>query len=391
MLGVAAGAVWVAGRRFLEKTSRLIDWGQVRRIAIATSRKATSDQPAAIPHKEERREHYAEMVRRAERPIADYTGKTLPRPLDAIYIFDRADWIDANIANFQLLFKPFEEMNQEALRYGSVGVKLAGEVNQIVISSQLGLLMGYLAQRVLGQYDLSVLGREPVTNGRLYFVEPNISALRERLSLDANEFEMWIVLHETTHAYEFEANPWLQGYMNSLLTRYFQTISKDFGGMQWGSSGVRSLVSRIGSNIFTSSNVLEMMMTPEQRHIFQQLQALMCLLEGFSNHIMQEIGKTILPSYECLKERFDERGKNKSAAERLFTKLTGLDIKMEQYALGERFVNDIVERRGVEFVNQVWQSPLSLPTMDEVRTPDKWIKRMERMAIGEAPTHRSEL
>lgn len=378
IVGAAAGAAWLVGRRFLPSESTLIDWGQVRRIALATCRQTLVGMPFT---KKNLAVQYAEQVGHAERQIAEYSGKTLPQPLNAIFVFDRVDWIDANINNFKLLFEPFEKMHRSTLAASSMSGRVVTGLNQVIISGQMGLLLGYLAQRVLGQYDLSLLGREPITGGRLYFVEPNIRELQHRLSLNASEFRMWIVLHETTHAYEFEANPWLRGYMNSLLTRYFETISSDFTRMG-GDSGLRTLADRIVANLFSSSNILELVMTPEQRHIFNQLQALMCLLEGYSNHIMQAVGENILPSYHYLKERFEERAKNKSAAERLFAKLTGLDVKLEQYALGERFVNHIVARRGIDFMNRIWQSPLSLPTLDEVRAPDRWIERMEKMAAA---------
>ena len=377
LIGAAAGVAWLVGRRYLREESKLIDWGHVRRVALATCRQSLVGMPFS---KRVLAAQYAEMVRQSEGPITEYTGKALPHPLSSVFVFDRVDWIDANISSFELLFEPFEKMNQSALSGSAVSAKVMGSLNKVIISGQMGLLLGYLAQRVLGQYDLSLLGREPITAGRLYFVEPNIRELQHRLSLDPRQFRMWIVLHETTHAYEFEANTWLRGYMNSLLMRYFETISSDFSRMKSDSFGLRTLADRITANLFSSSNILELMMTHEQRHIFNQLQALMCLLEGYSNHIMQAVGESILPSYDYLKERFDERGKNKSTAERLFAKLTGLEMKLEQYALGEQFVNDVVRRRGIGFMNRVWDSPLSLPTMDEVRSPGKWIERMEKMA-----------
>ncbi|MBI2954285.1 MAG: zinc-dependent metalloprotease [Chloroflexi bacterium] len=379
LVGAAAGAAWVIGRRFLRSESNLIDWSHVRRLAIASCGHSAVGIPFS---KKTLSAQYADMVRQAEQPIAEYTGKMLPQPLNSVHVFDRVDWVDANIDNFRLMFEPFEKMSANAHNGSPLSAKVMGGVNQLLFSGQMGFLLGYLARRVLGQYDLSLLGREPLTVGRLYFVEPNIRELQQRLSLDANEFRMWIVLHETTHAYEFEANPWLRGYMNSLITRYFETLTSDFSRMQSNSLGIRTLIERICTNFFNSKNVLELMMTPEQRHIFNRLQALMCLLEGYSNHMMQAVGQSILPSYEYLKDRFEERGKNKSTGDRLIGKLTGMDIKLEQYTLGERFVNDIVGKRGIDFMNRIWQSPLTLPTLDEVRAPNRWIERMEKMAVA---------
>ncbi|MBI4322356.1 MAG: zinc-dependent metalloprotease [Chloroflexi bacterium] len=379
LLGLVAGVAWAASRRYVSSSPRLINWDQVRRIAIATCKQSAVGYPFS---RGTLTASFTEMVQQAEGPIAAYTRRELPQPLRSIHVFDRIEWIDANIANFRLLFEPFERLNEQAHEQSSTGARIVGGFNQMVLSGQMGLLMGYLAQRVLGQYDLSLLGREPITAGRLYFVEPNIRELQQGLGLDPKEFRMWIALHETTHAYEFEATAWLRGHMNSLLNRYFKTISADFMNVHSSQSGLRTLAGRIGTNLFRSGNVLELMMTREQRHIFHQLQALMSLLEGYSNHVMDQVGRSLLPSYEHLKERFEERVKNKSVGERLFAKLTGLDVKMEQYTLGERFVSEVARRRGIEFVNLAWESSLSLPTLDEVREPARWIKRMERMAVA---------
>ena len=96
-----------------------------------------------------------------------------------------------------------------------------------MLSGQMGLLLGYLGQRVLGQYDLSLLGREPVTEGRLYFVEPNMASLVRRYHLPEEEFRAWIALHEVTHAFEFEGHPWAREYMNTLLTDYLRSLAED--------------------------------------------------------------------------------------------------------------------------------------------------------------------
>jgi putative hydrolase len=102
----------------------------------------------------------------------------------------------------------------------------------------------------------------------------------------------------------------------------------------------------------------------------------MCLLEGYSNHVMDEVGRRLLPTYPRMKHLFDQRRQRRSVGEQLFAKLTGLDLKYEQYVLGERFVNEIVRSRGLTFANRVWSSAWHLPTLDEIREPARWIERI---------------
>src|SRR5262249_39161691 len=194
VLGTVAGAMYLASRRTSTEPPRLIEWDRVRRMADDISRREDNGGPT--PHFGTA-ERYRSMVRQSEDVIGSYLKQTLPLPLEHVEVFDRSQWIDANIASFQLLFEPLQLLNRhafpasppclrsvfeplellhrDAFRTSTLGTHLVGELNQTVLSGQLGILMGYLARRVLGQYDTALLGKEPVTTGRLYFVEPNIA------------------------------------------------------------------------------------------------------------------------------------------------------------------------------------------------------------------------
>ena len=373
VLGTVAGAMYVASRRLSAEPPRLIEWDRVRRIAEKVSR---GDGVVALPASAELTDRYREMVRLSEGTIGRYLKQTLPLPLDRVEVFDRAQWVDANLVGFEVLFEPLEGMNRRALRVATVGTQVFGAVNQTILSGQLGILLGYLARRVLGQYDTALLGREPVTTGRLYFVEPNIGMTQNRLGLDGNDFRTWIALHETTHAFEFEAHPWVRDYMNSLLREYIDTVGRDFGELAFGPGGLTGLAQRLVQNANRKGNAIEMLMTDDQREIFQKLQALMCLLEGYSNHVMDVVGSQVLDTYPFMKKRFETRNQSRPFVDQLFTKLTGLDMKLEQYVLGEKFVNAQVAAMGIDRFNRVWESPTTLPTLAEIYEPDRWRERV---------------
>ena len=374
LVGAAAAAAYVASRRVADSVPSLVNWSRVRSVALSGRRQGAGEVVAEERDELERR--YAHRVGMSEALIAEYIGRELPQKLTQVHVFGRGEWIDANIANFQLLFAPFERVHEDSLAGASAGARLFGGFNQLFLSQQMGILLRYLAQRVLGQYDLALLGHEPLTGGRLYFVEPNIAQLQQRLNLDGEEFRLWIALHETTHAYEFEANPWLRRYMNELISGYFENVSADFSSFRTDRNALVSLLWRMAGNALSSDYLLEWVMTAGQRAIFRRMQALMCLLEGYSNHVMQEVGAKLLPSYAIMKARFEERAKDKPPGERLFTKLVGLDIKFEQYTLGERFVGEVVRQRGIEFINRVWDAEARLPTLEEVKAPGRWIERI---------------
>ncbi len=372
---MAAGALWaMAGRRWLEHEPRLMDWDRVRDVALRTSGRA----PATTPWTSHRvRATYEEMVRRVDDPIAAYTGSSLPEGRSTVTVMGRHEWVEANVNNFRDLFEPVEQMYVELGRATPNIVPGLAHLSQLAVSSQIGLLVGYLSRRVLGQYDMSVLGREPLTTGKLYFVHQNIEAVESELGLPAEEFRTWIVLHETTHAHEFEVHPWVRHYMNNTLRDYLNCVLDEVRRSSGGAGGsVPLMVARILDNLWAGRSLLESVMSARQQRFVDQLQALMCLLEGYSNHIMNEVGKGILPHFQQIKTSIEVRQRQRSQAEKLFLRLTGLQMKMEQYALGEKFVDRVVEREGIQFANRAFDGPENLPTMQEVVNPDRWIARI---------------
>jgi coenzyme F420 biosynthesis associated uncharacterized protein len=238
---------------------------------------------------------------------------------------------------------------------------------------------------VLGQYDLALLGREPVTSGKLYYVEPNIQHVEVTLGLPREEFRMWLALHETTHAFEFEAHPWVRGHFNALLEHYFEFFKQDVDQLKHGMRGLKVFVDRARSRGTEDGSWIEALMVPEQRALFTEMQALMCIVEGYSNYVMNGVGRELLPNYAGIAKRFEQRQRKRGLAEQLFARLTGLDIKMEQYRLGERFINRIAEERGHEAVRRIWEGPANLPTMAEIREPGHWVARVLDSALRPAP------
>ena len=366
------GASYVASRKRPEGAvdPQLIDWNLVRRVSVQTSQ----SQQAPVANRSGARAEYSAMVRRSEPLIAGYLGVDLPEPIQRIQVVDRAEWLEANINNFSELFKFIEEIYRRNATPRTVGSMLAAGINQRFMSLQVGVLLGVLASKVLGQYDLSLLAPEPQA-GALYFVEPNIARVQKMLGLNPHDFRLWIALHETTHAYEFEAYPWVREHFNGLLRRYFDELNEQLQSLR---GGVGQLVARIVENWGKGQHWMEMILTPGQRVIFNELQALMSLVEGYSNHIMNAIGKEILPNFEEIEHRIEERKSQRSVAEQLFNRITGMDLKLAQYAEGQKFVDHVVAQRGVAFSTLAWQRAENLPSLEEIRDPARWIGRMER-------------
>jgi coenzyme F420 biosynthesis associated uncharacterized protein len=359
----------------------VIDWEHARIIAINMNR----GRSLTAVERERLDTYYNDLVQRCIPIVSDYMGATLPNGFVKTYAFDRVDWINANLEAFRTMFAPIESLASSDGNGRSIAAELWGSMNRTVISTEVGLLLGYLARRVLGQYDLALMGREPVTSGKLYYVEPNITFIETSLGLPREEFRLWLALHETTHAFEFEAYPWVRSHFNKLLERYFEYFKQDIDQLRHGMKAVKIYVDRMRTRDKSNGTWIESLMVPEQRALFNEMQAMMCIVEGYSNHVMNAVGKTLMPSYEGIANKFEQRRTGRGMAEQLFAKLTGLDMKMEQYRLGELFINTIAEQRGLDAVKKIWEGPLNLPTMTEIRQPEQWVERVLNTSTIPAP------
>ncbi|MCA9833652.1 MAG: zinc-dependent metalloprotease [Thermomicrobiales bacterium] len=383
-VGIAIGA-WsmrkVADFANKPRTSSLIDWDHAREIAT----RMNVEGALTATERESLNAYYDDLVQKCIPIIESYTGVVLPPADERTFAFDRVDWINANLEGFQRMFAPIEAMQEEKIRTSTISRAFSG-VNQSLMSYEVGTLLGYMARRVMGQYDLAMFGREPVADpGKLYFVEPNIRGIERKLGMPKEDFRMWLALHETTHVFEFEAHPWVRQHFNALLERYMQFLQQDTEFLKQGMRGLKVFANRIrnSSDEETQANSwMEALMDQDQRTLFNEMQAMMSVIEGYSNHVMNAVGKDLLPRYDEISRKFEERQAMRSQADILFGKLTGLNVKLEQYRQGEEFIDAVVEKRGHAFAYRVWDKPEHLPTMAELKDPDIWIHRIETLTTA---------
>jgi coenzyme F420 biosynthesis associated uncharacterized protein len=374
LLGSAIGAAaTVLGRR-AERAARrgLVDWGAVERIAIGRAERA----PGRLSALELRAADgaYREAMARVVPRLSEALGVSLPGVVDRASVVDRAGWIRANVGTFRSLISRMEDelLDQVVPVGGGLTRATMALANRWVTSQQLGFLLGFMGTRVLGQYDLAMLSAE-AEDGRLLFVEENIRATAHALGIPVAPFRTWIALHETTHAFEFEAHPWLRPYLAERLERQLSLFS--------GSATTlgRDTLKAIGRALRGDSggeHWMEALMGEEQKRLFRETQAVMSLLEGFSDYVMDEVGRGLVDGVETISARFHERRQRRSGFERAVLRLTGMDLKLEQYAKGERFVRAIAEARGRPALAHIWDGPESLPSSEEIAEPERWIARV---------------
>lgn len=350
-----------------------IDWD----VAVSTARALVRPGPRLSP--DEAREVVAElrgMVPDAERHVAAFTHLTLPDAHVPVAVVDRVGWVQANVDGFRVALSPLVDKLTERRRSRGApeaGGGLVRAVGSRVTGVQVGTIMAYLASRVLGQFELFLPPGEG-EHGRLTLVAPNIVETERRLAVDPHDFRLWVTLHEVTHRTQFTAVPWLRTYFLDQVRAYIDASELDpaqvLQRLRDAAGAVRGAVT--GGD---GASLVEALQSPAQREIVTRLQAFMSLLEGHGDYVMDGVGPAVVPTAATIRTRFEERRKGSGPVDRVIRRLFGLDLKMRQYAEGEKFVRYVVETAGMETFNLVWTSPETLPTPEEIADPAAWIAR----------------
>jgi len=372
-LGVTARAI--ASRATVNTPTGLVDWARAERIARGRLRNApgrlTPGQLQATEAAYAR--HMDQVVPLLEKRL----GAKLPGVVERHAVVSRAEWASANMESFKALISHLEPHLAPRPPDGSVRAGLAAATNRLLTTGQVGFLLGYLGSRVLGQYDVALLSAEQEP-GRLLYVEENIRATARLVKVPVDDFRLWVALHETTHAFELEAHPWLRPYIRERMERQVALFADETRRLQ--RDGLAHLARRWRSAAAEGS--FRGFLGPEQRALFREMQLVMSLMEGFSDWVMDEVGAEVLPDVAAIRRRFEaRRGQRRRTIDRLMARITGMDIKLEQYRRGERFVSGVYRIGGTAAIDHLWDGPATLPSDREMDDPAAWIRRVLPAAL----------
>ncbi|HEY2301858.1 MAG TPA: zinc-dependent metalloprotease [Acidimicrobiales bacterium] len=354
-----------------------VAWDLAERVAIRVARREALEDSYLYARLEP---DFEELTAQAEALVEAETGlRSLAGPARA-RVTDRQGWVSANIASFQRLLRPVTDRLGAALDNKSDGGSTRthaplAKVSRNVAGTQVGLLLGWMSTRVLGQYDqLLIEDEHPEDQDIVYYVGPNILALEKRFAFPPREFRLWLALHEVTHRMQFTGVPWMRAHFLSLVETTLAGVDPDprrlMDALRRAADQVRS-----GQNPFDDGGLLVLLAGPEQYEAIQQVTGLMSLLEGHGDVTMDRAGADRIPSAErfsrVLRQRRQQRGPAK-----IFSTLIGLDAKLRQYEEGERFIAAVEAEGGPELLANAWRGPLWLPSMGEIRDPSRWIDRV---------------
>lgn len=374
----------------------MIDWD----VAVATGVRWARPGPQ-VSLAEARRcvAELRELANTVHEPVQQVSGLVSPETSGRIAVVDRPGWIRANVDGFRVVLEPLvqhlREHQEGRLPAFAAPGSLLGSVGPRVTGMQVGLILAYLAGRVLGQYELflppepgtaaapfgppapagdgpdGTAGNGAAPDGRLTLVAPNILMVERELDVNPHDFRLWVCLHEETHRVQFTAVPWMRDHLMSEIRAISETLEPASiieGGVERILEAVRA--GRAGGSI------VDMFSTPEQREILDRVTGMMSLLEGHADVVMDDVGPTVIPSVKDIRTKFTKRRQGVGTLDRVLRRLLGLEAKMAQYRDGATFVRGVVDKVGMEQFNAVWAEPANLPAKAELGDPDAWIARV---------------
>ncbi|GAA1998940.1 zinc-dependent metalloprotease [Catenulispora subtropica] len=345
--------------------AQLVDW----QLAVATAERLVRPGPPTSPgeaaatvadlrrYAVESREHVAEFTRMANQ------GSILTEP--QVLIVDRPGWIRANAEGFRIVTEPLaRKLNEKREGVPPSGLAALGPK---ATGLELGTLLAYLGHRILGQYEIF---QEP---GRLLLVAPNIVSVERELQVKPEDFRLWVCLHEETHRTQFAAVPWLRAHILGEIEAFIAGMDTDPGALAKRLREAGQKRRETGEK----RPLTELVQTPQQLAVLDRMVAVMSLLEGHADVVMDGVGPRVVPSVADIRRKFGQRrAKGASRIDALVRRMIGMDAKIRQYRDGARFVNAVVEQAGMSGFNRVWTSPNTLPTRAEIADPGAWLTRV---------------
>ena len=368
-----------------------------RQIAMAVASEGTSE-PNVEPVV---RMEYESLVRVAELNVADRTSLTVSRSGTlGVRPVTRSGWASASVDAYHPYLARMTGAPDDPITglsaFGPGGIEvvsgdpddpmtdlsegwlsgLVAAMAPLMASITTGTMVGRLATRNLGSYDLPI----PREGDEILVVAPNVAAFADDWSLPAEDLRLWICLHEVAH-HAVLGVPHLRAVLVDLLSRHAGAFRNDPSELQERlgdvdiSGGPESLA-RL-HEVLDPEMVLGAVRSPEQEALLPRLEALVAVVIGYVDHVMDDVGSTLIGSYRQVTEAVRRRRVGTGEADRFVERILGLDLTQDQVDRGTAFVEGVVDRDGADGLARLWSDKRHLPTPAEVDAPGLWLARID--------------
>jgi coenzyme F420 biosynthesis associated uncharacterized protein len=301
--------------------------------------------------------------------------------LGQVAVVDRATWARANTQVMEAMTAPVAATLGEESVPTSDAARLGG-------AAEVGGLLAMLSSRVLGQFDpySGLAGDADAAGpGRLLLVAPNVLHVEQALDVDPADFRLWVCLHEQTHALQFAAAPWLAAHLRERVGVLLEELARTSIGFSRA-----PLRRKLGATLRATYDVvagvvrgdgvapLDHLMTPAQKDELVEITAVMALLEGHADVMMDAVGPRVVRSVRTIRTRFDRRrsGEGAPGADLVLRRLLGMEAKLAQYRDGARFVRAAEKIVGRDGLNAAFAAPENLPSAREIGDAPAWVRRV---------------
>jgi putative hydrolase len=364
-------------QRVMASSTGPINWELARQVGIANAAEAAGED--RVPTDTDRMS-VEEAVRVAELHVARFTGLEPPTDVAQVRAIRRAEWVTANTETLNTLLEPAAVRMVDAMERAmreqipeDLGpmAGLLSQLGPLLQGTQVGTVLGSLAQQVLGQYDVAV----PRSGSNdLLFVVPNIVAFEHNWSLEPREFRTYVALHEVTHRFEF-GRQWVATRFIELVDDYLSTLTIDvaairerFASLDAGDPQALQRAMESDDGMFGA------VLDDEQRLKLARIQAFMAAAEGYADHVMHALGGELLPTFARIEEAM-RRYRESEATDAVFERLLGVEMKRERYVAGRAFCDTVVELTDEATLARVWESADAMPSLPEIEEPRLWLAR----------------
>lgn len=345
-----------------------IDWNVAGKLA---AKLAGSEPFATSYHASSLQPDFEEFTEEAEELVAEATGlRSTDGPARA-RVTTRQQWTACNVASFQRLLRPLTD------RLGQRMDGMFAPASRILAGVEVGTLLGWMSKRVLGQYDLMVAPDDnPIDQDVVYYVGANVLSIEKKFGFPPREFRLWLAIHEVTHRAQFTGVPWMRAHYLGLLKTTLESADPDPKHL------IEALKRAAGSladgkNPLSDGGIVTLLANPTQRIALEDVGGLMSLLEGHGDITMDRAGGERIPSASRFSQALSERRNEVNGAAKVVRQAIGMEAKLLQYREGERFIETVERTRGASYFDRVWESVDRLPSLAEIRDPERWIRRID--------------
>lgn len=257
---------------------------------------------------------------------------------------------------------------------------LSGMLNLLspmLLGMTAGSLVGHLSRLNFGTYDLPL--PRPV-GGSIMVIPGTITEFEKEWDLDGDALRLALCVHELTfHA--VLGIPHVRARLDDLLAAFSagfrpdpDALERRLGELDPSSpDGLAAFQQILGDpEILVGAGS-----SPIQQERRTQIDALVAVIIGYVDQVMDTIGGHLIESYPRISEALRRRRVTESDADRFTARLFGLELGQDLCDRGTAFAGGVIERAGADALNRLWAVPGNLPTVAEIDAPGLWLARID--------------